>query len=135
MEPRCFLSKPTNIQSPRFKEKIERKRAIAIKLLNCSFHVLVVSYLLLFFFLGVIHIPLPFLLNWACFLYFNKLGWLASFFLVGGFPLKKKIWVSFFNKGIWTNLYKFYFLSSNFFSQPNKKVFHPSCFSTLPTKY
>ena len=90
MESRCFLSKPTNILSPQFKEKIERKRAIAVKLLNCSFHVLVVSYLFHFFFLGVIHIQLPFLLNWACFLYFNKLGWLASFFLVGGFPLKKK---------------------------------------------
>ena len=32
-------------------------------------------------------------------------------------------------------LYKLYFLSFHFSSQPNKRVFHPSTFSTLPTKH
>ena len=39
----------------------------------------------------MIRTPLPFLLNWACFLYYNKLGWLPfSFLLVVFLFIKKK---------------------------------------------
>ena len=35
------------------------------------------------------------------------------------------------NKGIIVNLYKLHFLSSYYYLQPNKRVFHPNTFSPL----
>ena len=46
----------------------------------------------------------------------------------------KKIVFFLFNRGIRVNLYNLPFLSSNFFSQSNKKVFYPSTFP-LPIKH
>ena len=48
------------------------------------------------------------------------------------FLIKKMITFSvLFNKDIIVNLYKFYFLSSHFSSQQNKRVFHSSTFPSL----
>ena len=79
-------------------------------------------YFLFFNFLFLTRHEFSFLINLGnCIFFF---GWLVQFF----FFLN---WESFLIKEIWVNLYKLYFLSSHFSSQPNKKIFYPSTFPSF----
>ena len=52
MKSRCFLSEPTKTLSPQFREKIKKKKVVAVKLLNYpSSHVLPFWLFFTFFFL------------------------------------------------------------------------------------